>query len=222
MSILDSIFGRSADPQAAASQYLDQIPGVGHDAYDPYIQRGQRAGGRIEDQFESLLSDPTALMNHIMENYQTSDQYGYQKDQLGRELGATAAAGGVAGTPYHQQQQGEMVQGLLSKDMSDYLSNALGLYRTGLSGEQDLYGKGMGASSSLADMEGGALSSKAGLAYEDAKSKNANRNALISSLLKAAGTGAGFMMGGPMGGAMGGKLAGPMSGSPYKPWNDPG
>lgn len=209
MSILSNFFGGGGkSPGGAASPYLDQIPGVGHKYYDDFIDRGGRAGGRLEDEYTGLLDDPTALMNKIMENYKTSEQYGYQKDQLGREIGATSAAGGVAGTPYHQQQQGEMVQGLLSKDMQDYLSKALGLYKTGLAGEEGFYDKGYGASGAMSDIETGALNQKGTIAYEDQKNKNEKRNALISSLLTAGGTGVGYLLGGPLGGKIGGSVGG--------------
>ena len=216
------LFGKRADPQAEANKYLDQIPGMGKGYYDPFIQRGGRAGDILEGQYGNLINDPTSLIDKIMGNYETSKGYQTQKDILGRELGASAAAGGVAGTPFHQQQQGEMVEGLLSQDMQNYLKNALGMYQTGLSGEAGLYDKGYGASGSLADLIGGSLNQQAGMAYQGAQDKNARRDALMSSLMKLAGTAGGALLGGPLGGMIGGGLAGPMSGSPYSPWQNPG
>ena len=230
MGILDSIFGGRRDATGEAKGHLDNISGIGHSSYDDYIDRGRRAGSRLEDEYTGLLDDPTALINKIMQNYHESEQYGYEKDKLGREIGASAAAGGVAGTPYHQQQQGEMVQGLLSKDMQQFLKNALGRYDTGLAGEKGFYDTGKDATDNLTSILTGVEGSKAGLDYEDAKSKNARRNALISALTNALGKGVGTLFGGPLGGAVGGGLgglfgggeAGPMSGTTVPPWRDPG
>lgn len=210
-----ALFGKRADPMAEANKYLDQIPGMGRQYFDPFIGRGNRAGDILEKQFGSLIDDPTELINRIMGGYETSKGYQTQKDILSRELGATAAAGGVAGTPYHQQQQGEMIEGLLSQDMQNFLKNALGLYQTGLSGEQDLYGKGLQASGSLADLIGGTLSSQAGMAYQGAQDKNARRNALTSSLMGLAGQIGGALLGAP-------GMAMPLAGSSFIPWLNPG
>lgn len=223
MSILSEYFGGGKrNPMAEANQYLDQIPEATGQYYNPFIERGERAGSSLEDVLGQLLNDPTGFLNKIQEGYQPSGEYSRKKDILGRELGATAAAGGVAGTPMHQEQQAEMIDKLLSSDMQQYLANVLGLFGKGLSGEQDFYNKGYGASGSMADAAGGALSSKAGLAYEDAKTQNANRSGLISSLTKLLGEGLGYGFGGPLGGRVGGGIAGPMSGSRNAPWKNPG
>lgn len=215
------LFGRRADPQKEANQYLDQIPGIGRQYYDPFIQRGGRAGDILEQQYGSLISDPGALLDKIMGGYETSKGYQRQKDILGREIGSSAAAGGIAGTPLHQEQQGEMVEGLLSQDMQNYLKNALGLYQTGLSGESGLYDKGFTASGSMADLMGNLMGTKAGMAYQSAQDKNARRNALISSLMGLGGQLGGALLGGGLGG-LGGGYAMPMSGTPYTPWQNPG
>lgn len=206
MSILSDLFGGSPDPVSEARKYTSQIPGVGHDYYDPYITKGRDAGDILSGQYGDLLSDPNAFIDKLMSGYKPSEGYQYQKDILGKELSANAAAGGVAGTPFAQRQQGEMIQGLLSKDMQDYLSNVLGAYKTGLTGEQDIYGKGFQASGSMADLLGGALNQEAGLAYKGAADRKNRSAALMSALAKVLGTGAGFALGGPAGGAVGGKV----------------
>lgn len=222
MSILSELFGGKRNPQNEANQYLDQIPGAVGQYNNPFIDRGERAGSKLEEALAGLMDDPSGFIDKLMEGYTESGDYKRKKDVLGREIGASAAAGGVAGTPMHQQDMGELVNSLLSSDMQQYLSNVLGVYDKGLSGEKDFYNVGYGASGRQADAVGGALGSKATGAYEDAKTANQNRNNMISSLTNLLGTGVGYALGGPLGGAMGGGLAGPMSGTPYKPWNNPG
>lgn len=181
---------RREDPKKEANRYLSQIPGVGRQYYDPFIQGGRRAGSLLEGEYGRMLK-PTSFIDDIMKNYQMSEGAKYQRDQLGRGIGATAAAGGYAGNPEHQREYGEMAQGIMSKDMQQYLQNALGVYGGGISGEQDFYNKGYGASGSMADLMGGNLSSQAGLAFQDASQSNASRDAFRNALMKALTQGAG-------------------------------
>lgn len=178
------------DTQKDANKYLNQIPGVGKQYYNPFIDSGKKAGGILEGEYGKLLN-PTSFIDDIMKNYETSKGAQYEKNELGRGIGATAAAGGFAGTPEHQKQYGEMASNIMSKDMQQYLQNALGVYGMGLGGEHDIYGKGFEASGSLADMLAGALGSQAGLAFQSASQKNASRDSFLNSLTKALGTAAG-------------------------------
>lgn len=191
MSILDRIFGHRNDPAQAANKYLNQIPGIGHQYYDPFINQGAEAGNKLSGHYGNLLDDPTGFINKILAGYKPSEGYQYQKEQVGRSLSNTAAAGGIAGTPLDQMNQGEAVQKLLSGDMQQYLQNALGAYGLGLQGEQGIANKGFNASGSLADFLGGALNQQGGLAFQGAQQHNSDRNSIISALIKALGHGAG-------------------------------
>lgn len=217
MSILDSIFGKRSNPMDEANKYLGQIPGTGHEFYDPYINQGRGASNRLGSEYENMLNDPTGFIDNIMKNYKTSEGYNFQKDQLTKELGNTAAAGGIAGTPLDQMNQGKGIQGLLSQDMQQYLQNALGIHTQGLGGEEGIANKGFGASGSLADLLGNALNQQGGLAFQNSQQNNSNRSAMISALVKALGGAAGAF-----GNPFGGGLAGPMSGGGGSPWNNPG
>lgn len=203
MSWLSNLLGtsKSQNPANAAMPYLQQIPGVGHQYYDPYIQQGQQAGDVLKEQYGQML-DPTAFMDKIYSQYKPSEAYQYQLGELTKGIGSQAAAGGFAGTPLHQQQYGEMAQGLLSKDMQQYLQNALGIQQTGLSGEQDIYGKGFQAGGSLADLLAGNLGTQAGLAFQGQQQQNMNRQALINALGGLLGKGAGAFLGYKFGGGM--------------------
>jgi len=200
MSMLSKLFGGGGpSPQNQANQYLDQIPGVGHQGYDPYIQQGQDASGKTKGQYEDMMNDPTGFINKLMESYKTSEGYGFQRDQLTKEMSNTAAAGGIAGTPQDQMNQGEGIQGLLSKDMQQYLMNALGRYDKGIEGEEDIASRGFDASKNLTDLLGSNLNQQGSLAFKNQDQKNQNKHELWSMFGKALGAGAGFAMGGPLG-----------------------
>ncbi len=211
--------GNNFDPMGAANKYLDQIPGVAHKGYDPYVNAGLDASGKTKSEYEGLMNDPTALINKIMEQYKTSEGYGFARDRLTKEMGNTAAMGGIAGTPLDQMNQAEGVQGLLSKDMQQFLQNALGRYDTGLQGEEGIASRGFDASGKLTDALGGALNQQGGLAFQDQQQrmtdantreaqKRSDRNSLWSMFGKALGAGAGFAVGGVPGAAVGSGIFG--------------
>jgi hypothetical protein len=134
-------------------------------------------------------------MDDIMKNYSLSPGATYERDQLGKGIGNTAAAGGFAGTPEHERAYGEMADKIMSGDMQQYLSNALGIYNTGLTGNENFFNKGYDASSSLADLIGGSFGSQAGLGFQAANQSNTDRQALLNALTKALTTGGGALKG---------------------------
>jgi len=176
MSWLSHALGISSsqNPANAAQPYLNQIPGVGHQYYDPYIQHGQ---------------NPGEFMNQLQQGYKPSDEYKFKSDELQKGMRAMGGAGGYGGTPYHQMQYGEQADKLLSGDMQQYLKNALGIY-----------GQGLSASGSMADLMGSNLAQQGGLAFQGQQGQNQGRQALMSALMKmlsqGAGAGAGLMAGG--------------------------
>lgn len=194
MSILSKLFGggNSSNPGDAANQYLNQIPGAAHQGYDPYINAGLDASGKTKSQYEDMMNDPTGFINNIMEQYKTSEGYGFAKNNLNKEMGNTAAMGGIAGTPMDQMNQAEGVQGLLSKDMQQFLENALGRYDKGLTGEEGIANRGYDASGKLTDAIGGSLNQQGGLAFNDAQQKNKNKGDMWSMFGKALGGGLGL------------------------------
>ena len=224
MGILDTLFGGGNKNNAmnAANQYYDQIPGVGHETYDPYINQGQESGNNAHMAYDEMLKDPQAFINKIMGGYQESDAYKYNADKLGRGMSNTAAMGGFAGTPMDQMNQAEGVQKLLSGDQEKWLQDVLGRYDRGLSGEEIEATRGFNAAEGLGGMIGNNLANKGGLAFNDQQQKAKNRTDMINQLIKALGTVGGAALGGPAGAMFGGGSAGPMSGSPFAPWKNPG
>lgn len=209
MSILDKIFGHKSNPMDAANPYLNQIPGVVHEGYDPYVNAGREASGTTKTAYEDLMKDPQGFIDNLMKNYKTSEGYNYQKGQLTKEMGNTAAAGGVAGTPMDQLNQAEGVQGLLSKDMQQFLQNALNVYGTGLTGEEGIATRGYDATGKRTDALGSALNQQGGLAFQNSQQNNSDRNAKIQALIKALGMGAGaFGGGGLFSGGLGSSMYG--------------
>lgn len=182
--IYDQFFGEKDNPEDAASKYLDQIPGTAKPYYDPFIKQGAQAGGVLKDQYGNLINDPGGKLSKIGAGYTQSPGYQWNLNQALNAGTNAAAAGGMAGSPMHQQQAMETASGYASKDFNDYMKNALGLYGQGLEGEQGFQKQGFGASTSLADLLANALQNKGTLAYEGQAAKNKGESDTTSGLMQ--------------------------------------
>ena len=206
MSWLSRLMGSGqSNPANKAMPYLNQIPGVAHQTYDPYIQRGQKAGDIAQGQFDQMSQDPMAFINKLMEGYKPSESYKFQQDELGRGMASTAAAGGMRGTPQDQEAQAKLTQGLLSGDMQQWLQNLLGAQATGLQGEQNMYNTGATASGAMGGDIMNALGTQGSLAFQGQANKNQSANDLFKALMGGMGAiGTAPMTGG---GSLFGKIA---------------
>lgn len=193
MSWLSKALGLSSsqNPANAAQPYLQQIPGVGHQYYDPYIQQGQQAGQTLQSEYGKQL-DPATFMNHLMEQYKPSEAYQGRQDDLMKQMAAVAGQGGYAGTPMAQRQYGEQANRIMSEDQQQYLQNALGIYGQGIEGTQDFYNKGYGASGSMADLLGSNLNQQGSAAFQGQGQQNQQRQDLMKALAQMLGGGMGF------------------------------
>ena len=197
MSFLD--FVGFSDPSKSAMPYLHRAEETQKQYYEPYIDIGQKAGGIYGDISQRYAQDPAAVLDELMAKYQPSKAYQFQQERMGQAAANTAAAGGYRGSPREQTAQQEITQGLLSKDMQDFLSNVLGIQKTGLQGEENLFKTGYGASSSLADNLSNILSSEGSLAFQGEREKSARLQSILKLLTQLGGIGLGGGLGGKEG-----------------------
>lgn len=174
---------KGPNPSDSAMPYLQQIPAVGHQYYDPYINQGQQQGQAAGQTYGQMGQKPNEFLNNIFSNYEPSKGYQFQKDQMLQAARNSAASGGFAGTNYDQQGQAQLVQSLLGGDMQQFLQNILGIQGQGLQGQQHQADIGYGASSNLADMLGGTLNAQGGLAFQGQSQQNTNNLARRMALL---------------------------------------
>ena len=203
MSWLGDFFSGGKDPYKAAAPYLDQIPGQAHQSFDPYIAQGKTADTDLWARFSDMLNNPNKLYDKMAEGYKPSDDYQFKSKEMSQNLSNAAAAGGISGTPYHQEQQGKLTDELLSGDRNDYLQKIMGIFNTGLQGEQGVSNRGWDANKTLTDFLTQALEEKGQLAFKGTDLQNQNRSALVNNFLKYISGGAGAVAQG-MGGAGGG------------------
>lgn len=162
----------ATNPADAAMPYLQQVPGTITPYYQPYINSGNQALSTLMQQYNTLLTNPGAIMSLAGSGYQQSPGYQYEYNQGMNAANSAAAAGGMLGTPYEQQDAAAMATNLANQDYYQYLNSALGLYGQGLSGEEGVNKMGYGASNELASALGTNLNNEAGLAYAGQASMN--------------------------------------------------
>jgi hypothetical protein len=160
------------DPTKGAMNYLDQMNKPLHEGYDPYAQQGQRLSPQLEAMYGQMMNDPNSIIARLGQGYQQSPGYNFQMQQAMQTGNNAAAAGGMIGTPQHQQQNMTMANNLANQDYDQYLQHVLGMFNGGLSGTQGLENQGFQASTGLADALASILGAKAGLSFQGAQGQN--------------------------------------------------
>ena len=196
MGMFDSFFGTS-DPSKGVGKILGQIPGAISGYYQPYIAAGQGALPQLQQQYGNLLNNPGQMVNNIGSNYHQSPGFQFALQQALQGSGHAAAAGGMAGSPEHEQMNEQMATGMADQDYNQWLQNAMGMYGQGLSGEQGLASGGLTAGNAMAQQVAQELAAQAQLKYAGQASQNQQTGGLWGGLAGAAGT----ILGGPVGGA---------------------
>lgn len=190
MSWLSELFGGGGNknnPANAAMPYLNQIPGATSPYMQPYYNAGTGALPSLQNQYGNLLENPGDVMNKIGQSYQQSPGLKFAIEQAMQGAGHAAAAGGMAGSPQHEQQNMQLSTNLANQDYGNYMQNALGLYGAGLTGQQNLAGMGQHAGQSLMDMIAQTLASQGGYAYAGQAAKNQQRSGMLGNIFGALG-----------------------------------
>lgn len=175
------------NPADAAMLYLEQIPGTIKPYYNPYINAGQGALTNLQQQYQSLLRNPGSFLSSLMKGYQQSPGYQFNMNQAMNASNNAAGAGGMLGTPAHQQQSATLASNLASQDYNNYLSQILQMYFGGLHGEEGLNQMGYGASNELANSLGNNLMNQGNLAFQGQANQNQSQADFWNSLLGAVG-----------------------------------
>lgn len=190
MGLFDFLFGK--DPSKAANQYLNQIPGAVNPYYQPYINQGQQAGQMLGGEYGNLVNDPNSIYNKLGAGYKESPGYQHRLREALQAGTNAQAAGGMAGSPQHEEQNMNLANDIAGKDFESYLQHIMGLYGTGLQGEQGFQNQGFGASTGYGNILGSNLAQQGGLAYNGQAGQNANRAGLFGNI---ASLGASFLPG---------------------------
>ena len=192
---LFSLFGNNKKanaPMNAANPYLNQIPGQTLPYYQPYMNAGSGALNKLQGEYGKLTDDPNSMYDKFSSGYKSSPGYQARLEEAMRAITNSQAAGGMAGSGQHQQLSAEKALDLHGEDFEKYLNHVLGLYGTGLTGEQGIENQGYGANTDYANMLANITGQKANMAYEGANAKNTGEGQAVNNIF------------GGLGGALGG------------------
>lgn len=170
------------NPADASMQYLDQAQNSIAPYYQPYINAGNEATSRLQGQYGDILNNPGGKLNEIGSNYQQSPGFKFALQQALQGAGHAAAAGGMAGSPQHEQQNMQLATDIGNQDYYHWLGGATGLYNEGLHGEQTMSGQGYNASNSVAEQIAQILAQKGNLAYAGQLNQNQNENSAFNNI----------------------------------------
>ena len=209
MSWLSNMFGGGyKNPADSAMPYLNQIPGQTQQYNQPWFDAGKNAIPGLQDQYDQLLKDPGGKMNDIGKSFQQSPGFKFAMDQAMQGGNHAAAAGGMAGSPQHEQQNMQMATDMGNQEYNNWMQNALGMYGAGLSGEQGMSQQGQQAGQSMADMIAQTLAQQANLSYAGQQNKNQQNSSMWGNIGKGIGALSAFTPWGAAGGAIGKMMGG--------------
>jgi hypothetical protein len=132
-----------------------------------------------------LIRDPSGRLNQIGAGFQQSPGFQFALQQALQGAGHASAAGGMAGSPQHEQQNMGLATNLANQDYYNFMDRALGLHGQGLQGMQGIAGMGLSAGKSLSDLIAQALAQRGAYEYAGNASQNAGLGGLISILVVA-------------------------------------
>lgn len=189
---LYGLFGDYNNPSESAMPYLNQIPGAASQHLMPWEQAGAQTLSQLQGQYGSLVNNPGQKLNQMGSNFQQSPGFQFALQQALQGAGHAAAAGGMAGSPQHEQQNMQLATNLGNQDYYNWLGHATGLYGEGLHGLQGMSQQGQQAGGSLADLISQNLSERGNLAYQGAANANMNQSNAFNNLFSGLGNLAAF------------------------------
>lgn len=183
---LPALFGGRKNPAKEGMGYLDEMSRILPQYFKPYMDVGQRTIPGLEDAFKKMLN-PGALIGEIGKGFHESPGFQFMKNQGMGAANNAAAAGGMLGTPSHQQESAQMVENLANQDFYNYLNKALGVYGQGTSLGQNLFQTGANASMGLGQDLASIMGAKGNMAFEGQKFMNnqkAGQQAMLMQLMQ--------------------------------------
>ncbi len=186
------MFGYS-NPADKAMPYIDQIPGQSAPYLDPYFQQGKNALPVLNNEYSSLMQNPGGRVNQMGQSFQQSPGFKFALDQALQGSRHGAAAGGMAGSPQHEQENMGIATGMANQDYNNWMGHSMHMYDQGLGGEQQFAGMGFHAGQSMADMISQQLAQKADMTYAGQQNDNQENSSFWGNLMQGAGALAGFI-----------------------------
>ena len=184
--------GGGKNPADVANKTIGQIPGQTEQYYSPYMDAGKGALSNLQNQYKDLLGGN--VQNQLGANYKESPGYQFKLKQ-GMMAGNNAAgAGGMLGTPMHQQEAMQLGNDIASQDYNDYLKNQMGLYGLGLGGNEGLNQMGYNASNEQANNVANTLGQQGAYNFMGQQGKNQLKQSGMGNIFSGLGMAAGSLI----------------------------
>lgn len=163
------------DAQKEAEKYYQQSQGY----YEPYNERGQRAGGTLEDLLAQYMN-PVDLQNQWAQSYEMSP-YAQQLQKEAQSQGLDAASSmGLMGSSAALNNIQRGASDIMSKDRQQYMNDLMQKFMQAIGIGENLYGTGANAAFNQGQNAMHQGENMAGLKYGE-HSAGANRLATIGS-----------------------------------------
>lgn len=179
--LFGGMFGNSGSPFGDASKEYQKYAQRGAGVQNPFLQAGTGAIGNYQNWLQGM-QDPSKFMNNLMGQYQESPWAKYQQQQAMRMANNMGSASGMTGSTPLMQQAQQNASNISSGDMSNWISQVLGINNQYGAGQQNLMGMGQEAANSLTGLYGNMGANMGQMAYGKGAAQN---NDFMSMLMGA-------------------------------------
>lgn len=187
MSQIGNLFGLYQDPGQEAAKFTNQIPQQALQYNQPYMDAGTQSLQSLNPSIQQGIQNPGQFQNQMAQGYTQSPGYKFAMDQALQGSGRAAAAGGMAGSPMHSQQNMQLASDIASQDFGNWANRAQRGYESSLGAGMQMAGMGQNAGRSQSDMISRALGQQGQHAHDSASTHNMMMNAILGNLASAAG-----------------------------------
>lgn len=191
---LFSLFNKPKNPATGANNIVGQIPGKTQPYYQPYMDAGKTALGNLQGENASLLNG--TKQNELGAGYKESPGYKYALQQALQAGQNASSAGGMLGTPQHQEGNMDAASGLASRDFGDYMNRQMGLYGQGYTGSQDINHQGYNANNEMANTQANVLGQQGAYNFMGQQGQNQAKQQGLSNIFSGLGMAGGSALGG--------------------------
>ena len=182
--MFSSLFGGGDNPyEEALDLYsFEDMENMLNEYYGPWREAGLRALPTMEEQMMMLLYSPETINAMMGSTYEASPGYDYQMQESMNAANQAAAAGGMLGTPSHQNTAMTQSQNIANQDYWQYVNHLTDLYTKGLGIGTDINQMGYNASDKMAQDLSRFMDAQTGLTAQAGAYKGSSANAGLSGL----------------------------------------
>lgn len=207
---------------SGANPFIQKAMNETNQAVQPYAQFANK-GSAISQQYDQMMNDPVANLQNIRNQYQQTPGHKKALEDSIRMANNAAVAGGMLGSPLHQDNVMESAAAVNDKYERQWVDRILNRQQFGTQGNQGLFDNSMKARMYANDINAQGNSSMGNYAESNNRRNSNYQNDAIAALMKegtdydgnakAVGSSTLASLGGMAGGALGAQLLGSTLGS---------